>query len=80
MSLDAAPCREALDMAGKLVLRALLPDGDMTDEEALAATGGVVTAARSEAVAGRGDAPCGDVLRQLADLTRDVHDFFRIVR
>lgn len=71
MSLDAAACREALDMSGKILMRALLPDGDMTDEEALAAIGGVVRTARSQAIVGRGEAPCGDVLRQLDHLTRD---------
>lgn len=74
MALDAAACREALYMASDVAALAILPDSQLTPEEAIETIGGVVQAASADALNGRGEAPCGEVLRRLAALTTDVKE------
>ena len=69
-SRDPHVCRRALREIGEIAAVAVLPDGQMTDQEALQPIAAIARWVREEAPGER--AECGDVIRRLNDMTASV--------
>jgi hypothetical protein len=69
-SRDPQTCRRALREIGEIAAVAVLPDSQMTDQEALQNIAAIAEWVREEAPAAR--AECGDVIRQLHEMTASV--------
>lgn len=70
LSSDPRTCRRALREIGEIAAVAVLPDSQMTDQEALQTIAAVAEWVRREAP-GAG-VPCGDVIRGLNEMTASV--------
>lgn len=66
-SRDPQTCRRALREIGEIAAVAVLPDSQMTDQEALQNIAAIAQWTQEEAPEAR--AECGDVIRTLADMT-----------
>ena len=69
-SRDPQTCRGALREIGEIAAVAVLPDSQMTDQEALQNIAAIAEWVMEEAPGARPD--CGDVIRQLHELTDGV--------
>jgi len=69
-SPDPNTCRRALREIGEIAAVAVLSDGQMTDQEALQTIAAIAEWVREEAPTER--AECGDVIRNLNDLTASI--------
>lgn len=67
---DPQTCRRALREISEVAAVAVLPDSQMTDQEALLTIAAIAQWVREEAPGARAD--CGDVIRQLHALTSSV--------
>lgn len=67
---DPHTCRRALREIGEIAAVAVLPDSQMTDQEALQTIAAIARWVREEAPGER--AGCGDVIRRLNDMTASV--------
>lgn len=67
---DPQTCRRALREISEVAAVAVLPDSQMTDQEALLTIAAIAQWVREEAPGARAD--CGDVIRQLYALTSSV--------
>lgn len=66
MKDDPHLCRRALREIGEIAAVAILPDSQMTDQEALQNIAAIAGWVREEAPGGRAD--CSDLVRSLAEL------------
>lgn len=69
-SLDPQTCRRALREISEVAAVAVLPDSQMTEQEALQTIAAIAEWVRKEAPGARAD--CGDVIRSLHTLTAGV--------
>lgn len=69
-SFDPQTCRRALREISEVAAVAVLPDSQMTDQEALQNIAAIAEWVREEAPGARAD--CGDVIRRLHALTAAV--------
>jgi len=67
---DPQTCRRALREISEVAAVAVLPDSQMTDQEALLTIAAIAQWVREEAPGARAD--CGDVIRRLHALTSSV--------
>lgn len=67
---DPQTCRRALREIGEIAAVAVLPDSQMTDQEALQAIAAIADWVIDEAPGARPD--CGSIIRRLHDMTADV--------
>ena len=67
---DPQTCRRALREIGEIAAVAILPDSQMTDQEALQNIAAIAEWVMEEAPGARPD--CGDVIRRLNQMTADV--------
>lgn len=74
-SRDPQTCRRALREIGEIAAVAVLPDSQMTDQEALQSIAAIAEWVLDEAPGARAD--CGDVIRRLERMTAGV-DFDRL--
>ena len=70
-SPDPQTCRRALREIGEIAAVAILPDSQMTDQEALQSIAAIAEWVSKEALAARPD--CGDVIRRINDMTAIVN-------
>ena len=67
---DPQTCRRALREIGEIAAVAILPDSQMSDQEALQNIAAIAEWVREEAPAEGAD--CGDVIRRLSEMTASV--------